>query len=541
MSSPRVPKLHRLSSNVKGDLMGGLTAGVVALPLALGFGVASGLGAEAGLYGAIVLGIVAALFGGTPAQVSGPTGPMTVVTAAVVGALTGHPAWIFATFVLAGLIQILLGVLRLGSLVRYIPHPVVSAFMSGIGVIIIVLQLLPMLGQPASGAVLQSLGQLPSALAALNLPALGLGLAAIAIVYLSPKVVRGVPGTLVALVVTTVASLLLDLPVPRLGDIPAGLPALNLPPLDPAMFGVIVIPAITLAALGTIDSLLTSLVADRITRTRHDSNKELIGQGLGNALGGLFGGLPGAGATMRTVVNVNAGGTGPLSGAVHGLVLLAVLLGLGPLASGIPLAALAGVLVTVGIGIIDYRGLRDLVRVPVADAVTMVLVLVLTVFVDLIQAVAIGVGLASLMMVKRLGDLEVARQGEAGPWLEERGSVQILHLQGPLFFGNAQALTEAGSHLDPTENLILDMDGVRFMDQSGAYALEELIERAEALGCRVHLAATHVEPLTLLERMGVVPGKVGDEHVHRSLEQALEAEKREALLPTPMRLAGGPA
>lgn len=511
-------------SHWRGDLFGGLTAGIVALPLALAFGVASGLGAAAGLYGAIAVGILAALFGGTPAQISGPTGPMTVVVAGTIAAMTGNPAWVLATIVLAGLFQVLFGVLRFGSFIRYMPYPVVSGFMSGIGVIIIVLQILPLMGVPGAAGVLQGLSRLPEALSQLNPAALALGLATIALVYLSPKVVKGVPGTLVALLVTSVAAFLLNLQVPKIGEIPSGLPALQLPPLDPGMLMAIVGPALVLGLLGSIDSLLTSLVADNLTRTRHDSDRELVGQGLGNALSGLIGGIPGAGATMRTVVNIRSGGRTPLSGVIHGLVLLAVLLGLGPLAAHIPLAVLAGILITVGIGIIDYKGLRHFIRVPKADAFVMSVVLILTVFVDLIQAVGAGMIMAALIFVKRLSDRQpgtaVPLSGLERPWVKELAlssevcdHVYVLHLDGALFFGNANPLQSLMASLEGAKAVVIRLKRVHFLDQSGAYALSDFMLDLKERGVDVFLTELQEQPRQILHLTGIAPGEIPSDHL----------------------------
>ncbi|MFZ1873225.1 MAG: SulP family inorganic anion transporter, partial [Chania sp.] len=393
-----------ISKGFSGDLFGGLTAAIVALPLALAFGVQSGMGAVAGLYGAIVLGILAALFGGTRTQISGPTGPMTVVSSAIIaaeiayfGSLEAALPSIVVTFVLAGLLQILMGMLKVGQYIRYMPYPVISGFMSGIGLIIIITQLFPLMGLASPGSPLSTLLAVGSAIGSINLQALFLALGTIATIYLFPKITKVIPATLVALVFFTLLSIVLKLQVPTIGDIPQGLPELHWNAFtqiewhDPA---IIIFTALTLASLGAIDSLLTSVVADNMTRTQHSSNRELIGQGIGNAVAGLFGGLPGAGATIRTVVNIRSGGNSRLSGITHGLILLFILLGAGKYAGLIPVPVLAGILITVGIGIIDYRSLRDLRSIPRADVVIMLSVTLLTVFVDLLQAVGIGMVMA---------------------------------------------------------------------------------------------------------------------------------------------------
>ena len=402
-------------ANLKGDITGGVTAGVVALPLALAFGVQSGMGAIAGLYGAMALGIFAAIFGGTATQVSGPTGPMTVISAIVIataieatGSLAQGMGIIIGAFMLAGGFQIVFGLLRIGKYIKYIPYPVVSGFMSGIGVIIIMYQLYPLMGNASAPSTVAILTDIARPLSNLNASALGLGLGTIAIIYLFPRVTKAIPSTLVALFIASFAAFFLGLDVPLIGDIPSGLPSLligELLNLDISYMWMIIEFAAMLAALGMIDSLLTSVIADNITKTKHDSNKELIGQGLGNIISAAIGGLPGAGATMRTVVNINSGGKTRVSGMIHGLLLLFILLGVGEYAAYIPLTVLAGILITVGIGIIDYRGLKHLAQVPASDAVIMILVLTITVFGNLIHAVGVGVVLACVLFMKKSSDL----------------------------------------------------------------------------------------------------------------------------------------
>lgn len=515
-----------LFGNLRGDLLGGITAGIVALPLALAFGVASGVegGAAAGLYGAIALGICAALFGGTPAQVSGPTGPMTVVAAALAVALKDHPGAIFFAVALGGALQIALGVLRLGTLIRYVPYPVVSGFMTGIGVIIIVLHIPVLLGHGSVKNPLEALEGMPHFITTAEATSLLLGLASIAIVYAMPYVTKAVPGTLVALVSMTVLAAVARLDVPTISAIPTGLPTPKLPPVDLDVLRVTLPAAIALALLGSIDTLLTSLIADRITSTQHQSNRELVGQGLGNIAAGLVGGLPGAGATMRTVVNVKSGGRGRLSGAVHGLVLLAVLAGLAPLAQRIPLAVLAGILITVGIGILDYRGLFDVRRAPRSDTAVMFVVLLLTVLVDLMAAVAAGMVLSSLIFMKVLGDREPAAPTDGTrPVPVGVPGVRALKARNSLFFGNAETLRRV---LDEVRDgaLILSLEAVDYLDQSAAYVIDDAATDLRARGVRVLLVTPKAYAATaLLARLKVAPGTVPAEDVYGTFAHALEA------------------
>lgn len=537
--SNRMSFQQRFLSNVRGDLFGGITAGIVALPLALAFGVSSGLenGAAAGLYGAIAIGILSSIFGGTPSQVSGPTGPMTIVVAGLVTTMTGDPAWVFAAVMLAGAFQMILGLLRVGHYINFIPYPVISGFMSGIGLIIILLQLAQLVGQPAASGTVQAIGKIPGDLANMNVWALGLGLATIAIIYLTPRVTKVVPGTLIGLVAMTIVAAFLPGETPLIGTIPQGLPELHLPAWDFDKFKLILLPALALAAVGSIDSLLTSLVADAVTKTRHDSERELFGQGLGNVASGLIGGLPGAGATMRTVVNVQAGGRTHLSGVVHGLLLVSVLLVLAPLAEQIPKSVLAGILITVGIGIVDVKGLRHLLRVPRGDAAVMLTVLGLTVFANLMLAVAIGMVMAAMILLKRLSDIDPATHSPLldiaahRPWIppleqpkELLDGLYLVELHGSLFFGNSGPLQRTLEGIPKqVRSVVLHMGDVRFIDQSGAYALSTLIEDLTAEGISVYFAELRQEPAEMLSKLEILPGELPAERSFGQVGEAIQA------------------
>ena len=473
----------------KGDFFGGLTAGVVALPLALAFGVASGFGAVAGLYGAIALGFFAALAGGTPTQVSGPTGPMTVIFAAAIVAFPGDASAVLGVVFLAGIFQIVFGYLKVGVFIRYIPYPVISGFMSGIGVIIILLQLHPLLGAASVGSPLDAVLNLPASLLNVNFYSLVLALITMAIVFLTPsRISRIIPSPLLALLGGSLVSIVFHFPVAVIGAIPSGLPDFAFPLFSVALLPKIVPMALALAVLGVIDSLLTSVVADSMTKTRHNSNRELVGQGIGNIVASLIGGLPGAGATMRTVVNIKAGGTSRISGMTHSIFLLAILLGLGRYAALIPLPVLAGILMKVGVDILDYRLLRMVRRVPRQDLTVMLTVFVITVFVDLIVAVGVGVTLASLMITYRISsqskidvkgvphqdwhrDLERTLEDETDY------GIRTVSVMGAFFFGTTAKMQEQVSKLIGTKVVIINCLDVPFMDLSGYFALSEMIDR----------------------------------------------------------------
>ena len=523
------------SSTLRGDLFGGLAAGVVALPLALAFGVASGLGPAAGLYGAIALGIIAALLGGTPVQISGPTGPMTLVVTSLVAAHTLPSGAVdlrslVGVLVLAGLVQVGLGMARLGAYIRYVPYPVISGFMTGIGVIIILQQLFPLLGVvPPASDPLSIVRQLYLIGGNVRWPAVVLSVATVATVYVFPRLTKMVPASVVALVTLTAVSFALKFDVPVIGEIPSGFPKVLLPSFDLRAVPAMVVPAFELALLGAIDSLLTSLVADNVTRSQHDSNRELVGQGVGNMVAGLLGGLPGAGATMRTVVNVNAGGKTRLSGVVHGLFLVAVLLGLSGLVQYVPRAVLAGLLVTVGIAIIDTRGFAHLRQAPRADAFMMLLVLVLTVFADLIVAVIVGLIIASFVLVKKVSDAAaqqtVLTPVADEPWADElsipepiRSKVLIKHVEGPLFFGFANQFRNISRQAELAKLVVLRMDRISYMDQTGAYALEDAVGRLSEAGVRVLLVGLPILQVDLLERLRLIPAVVPKSDVFADFE-----------------------
>lgn len=543
------------TKNLKGDLAGGFVAGIIALPLALAFGVQSGLGATAGLYGAIAVGMFAAMFGGTATQASGPTGPMTVVSASIVayavaqtGSVEAGLGIVLLCFLAGGLFQILLGLVGVGKYVKYFPYPVISGFMSGVGLIIIFLQLWPLLGSSSPKSVIEVFTRIDEPLSSLNLTAVGLGVLTLVVNYAFPKITKRVPSVLVALLVGTGAALALKLDVPTIGDIPTSFPSLQIGTMF-AVFGdsisgdtieFILESGITLALLGSIDSLLTSVIADNLTKDKHNSNRELIGQGIGNMVAALFGGIPGAGATKGTVVNINAGGKTRLSGTVHGVFQLVVLLGAGSLAAHIPLSVLAGLLISVGVAIIDYKGLRHLRYVPRADAVVMIVVLGWTVFGNLIHAVALGIVLASVLFMKKAGDLgesiSTLEKSIAPPpeesWSDEeklagRGDVFIKHLYGPLFFGftsgfrSLSAMVPAG-----TKYLVIRMERVPYVDQSGLYALEDTILEIEKKGTRVMLTGVKEQPLSMMRKIQLIPCLAAEEDVFVDVEACLKSIER---------------
>ncbi|MDB4851051.1 SulP family inorganic anion transporter [Flavobacteriaceae bacterium] len=610
--------MKNLFSNVRGDFFGGITAGIVALPLALAFGVSSGLGPDAGLYGAIFISFFAALFGGTPTQISGPTAPMTavsmVIIAGIIAANEGDvnkalPS-ILLVFLLAGLIQIALGFAGIGKYIRYIPYPVVSGFMTAIGVIILITQLGPALGynvkndtefvstfkphaqelilenilqeeaeegllvledfketvtraekitqvdilresetlaaNEASG-VIGSVRTFPRMLKFINWLELILTLGTIFIIYGFKKITTKVPSTLVALVTMSGIAYGFNLSYIPIKEIPSGFPVPNLKMFSSFSIEAIspyIFTAIALALLGAIDSLLTSVVADNMTKTKHKPNKELIGQGIGNSIASIFGGIPGAGATIRTVVNINAGGRTKLSGMVAGVMLLIIMLGFSSVASKIPAAVLAGILVTVGIGVMDYKGLKAIPSLPrdikvlgiklSSEVLIMMVVLVLSSLWDLVYAVGIGLIIASLMFMKKIGDLTAQQSNvkslKEEPWADEIGmtknlreTVFIKHIKGPLFFGSTSDFQQLVKQIPNTATtIIIRMDKMQYIDQSGLYALEDIIVDLKKEGKNILFVDLQKQPRYMLERIDMIPDLVSEECIFNNFKTCLQ-------------------
>ena len=506
------------TSNLRGDVFGGLTAAVVALPLAIAFGVASGAGAVAGLYGAACVGLFSALFGGTPSQISGPTGPMTIVSASIFTMYADTPAVAFTVVMMAGGFQILFGAMRLGRYVNLMPYPVISGFMTGIGVILVIMQLEPLLGYPAPDTVANAITVLPKEVLDPNWHAVALGVVALGICLFTPsKLNRIVPAPLIALIVASL--LAVGLPdAALLGVIPTGLPQWQIPEILFDDLDSMLVSAAVLGALGAIDSLLTSLAADNVTRTFHDSDKELVGQGIGNVVAGIFGGLPGAGATIRTLTNIKAGGRTPLSGVLHAGVVFLVVLGLGPVLAVIPHAALAGILIKVGLDVIDWRFLRRMLRAPRIDATLMTVVLVLTVLVDVITAVATGVVIASLVFVKESAELQIESikalsdpdhaeflsPEESGLFRRCDGRLLFLYLSGLMSFGAAKELSRRIGITDTFDVVLIDLHDVPRVDGSAALALEEIVDEAVAAGKEVLMVGLSAPVARLMGQMGIL-------------------------------------
>ena len=534
---------------LRGDIFGGVTTAVVGLPVALAFGVASGLGAMAGLYGAIALGFFAAVFGGTCSQISGPTGPMAVAMAVVI---TEHASTLqeaLTVVVMAGVIQALLGILRFGRFVSYTPYSVISGFMSGVGIIIIILQTLPALGiEGSSGGPLDVMRGWPDAIANLNASAVAIAAVSLGVCIFWPaRLHRWFPATLAALAVGTLMGVLLLGDAPVIGEVPSGVPDLQVPVLSLGVLAGAVQPAVTLALLGAVDSLLTSLIADSMTRTRHNPNQELIGQGFGNIAAGLVGGLPGAGATVGTVVNIRAGGSTRVSGALRALVLLAIVLGAGRYVEAVPLAALAGILLKVGWDIVDWRFLKRMRHVQREHLMIMGITMVLTVVLDLITAVAIGLIVAAMSAARQferlqldsvvsvpLLDVSFLGEGadEATPG-EFSARVGLVALRGTFTVASSKSLIDIlGADIAEHEVVIIDFTDTVYIDDSAAMLVEYLIDTVVESKTEVIVMGLSGPPATSLRALNALE-KVPANRFVPTLDAARTAARILLKLPEP--------
>ncbi|WNZ44770.1 SulP family inorganic anion transporter [Leptolyngbya boryana CZ1] len=513
-------------NNLRGDIFGGVTAAIVSLPLALAFGVASGIGPIGGLYGAICVGFFAALFGGTPTLISEPTGPMTVVMTAIVAGLTAsNPenglAMAFTVVMLAGLFQIVFGIFKLGKYVTLMPYSVISGFMSGIGVILIILQIAPFLGQAApKGGVLGTVMAIPGLIANVKTPEAILGAVTLAIIFLMPKKLkRLVPPQLVALIIGTIISLTVfqGADIRRIGSIPVGLPPLQLPTFTASQLTTMFVDGVMLGMLGCIDTLLTAVVADSLTRTEHKSDKELIGQGIGNIVSGLCGGLPGAGATMGTVVNIQTGARTAVSGLTRAIVLLVVVLGAARLTEPIPMAVLAGIALKVGIDILDWSFLKRSHKVSLKGSLIMYGVLLLTVFVDLIVAVGVGVFIANILTIERLSEMQSSEvklisdmdddarlSAEQKQLLDKgQGRVLLFSLSGPMIFGLSKAIAREHNAMKEADALVVDLTDVPTMGVTASLAIENVIRDASDKGLAIYLVGASEKVQRRLQKLGL--------------------------------------
>ncbi|NBD14745.1 MAG: STAS domain-containing protein [Cyanobacteria bacterium] len=523
--------------NLQGDILGGITTAVVALPMALAFGIASGAGAAAGLWGAVLIGFFAALFGGTPSLISEPTGPMTVIVTAVITELTANNpeqglAMAFTVIMMAGGFQILFGVLRLGRYITMLPYNVISGFMTGIGVILIFVQLAPFLGQETpEGGVLGVLKNLPTLITNLDPWETLLGVITLAILFLYPsRWKRVVPPQLIALIIGTAISMIffsgMDIrTIGTIGEITPGLPELQVPTFTPGNLRLMFVNAIILATVGSIDCLLTCVVSEGLTRQEYKANKELIGQGIANLFTGFGGGIAGSGATTPTVVNIQAGGRTAVSGLTRALVLLVIVLWAAPLTTGIPLAVLAGIVLKVGINIIDWGFLKRVHKISWKAAGIVYGVVLLTVFVDLMVAVAVGVFIANILTIDRLSqvqnnavkaitdaDDQIVLSSEESRILDlANGRVLLFHLSGPMIFGVAKAIAREHRAIDSYDVLIVDLSEVPVLGVTSSLSIENAIQEALNAGREVMIVGATGKVKNRLESLGIA-GLIRDEY-----------------------------
>ena len=523
--------------NLRGDILGGVTAAVVALPMALAFGIASGAGASAGLWGAILVGFFAALFGGTPSLISEPTGPMTVIVTAVITELTARNpenglAMAFTVIMMAGVFQIIFGLLRLGNYITMMPYNVISGFMTGIGVILIFIQIAPFLGQETpQGGVLGVINNLPTLITNINFWETGLGIVTLAILFLYPNKLKNfIPSQLVALIVGTLISIFFlkgveIRTIATMGEITAGLPQIQLPTFSSSNLRLMFVESLVLGMVGSIDCMLTCVVSDSLTRTENKPNKELIGQGVANLITGLCGGIAGSGATTATVVNIQAGGRTALSGISRALILLIVVLWAAPLTSGIPLTVLAAIVLKVGIDIIDWGFLKRVHKISLKTAGILYGVVLLTVFVDLMVAVAVGVFVANILTIARLNEMQsksvkaitddddkIVLSQEEKKYLDlAHGRVLLFHLSGPMIFGVAKAIAREHGAIANYDVLIVDLTEVPILGVTSSLAIENAIHEAIDESREVIVVGATGKVKRRLEKLGI-QGLIPENH-----------------------------
>jgi len=525
-------------NNLRGDVFGGITSAIVAIPLSLAFGMASGLGPQAGLFSAICVGFFAAIFGGSPSQISGPNGPITVAMAAVVFSYSNDPVTIFTIVMLSGVFQLIFGFSKIGGYISLMPFPVISGFMSGVGGIIILMHIPPLLGlEKTSDGVVSVIVELPKYLSNINKDALIIGLISMMTVFFTPKKISAmIPPQLLAIIFATLASFFFFKEIPTIGNIELkGFPELYMPSINFDIFKDIISAAFIIALIGSIDSLLTGIIAETMTKDNYNPDKELVGQGIGNIICGMIGGIAGCGGTTRTITNIKAGGRTPISGMLHSVVILGVLLGLGSIISIIPIAALAGILIKIGFSIIDWGYIRRCHRAPKASVICMFIVMILCISINLVVAVAVGIVLSSLLLVKRMADLELSlmkathsadqldgtiSEIEKNLLHQSEGKVELVTLSGPLSFGAAREMARRITSKDECDAVVLDLSAVTLMDTSTALMLEDSIQDMQDKFIHLFIVGASDKVLNVLERLDVL-SKLLPDHIYKDRTEAL--------------------
>ena len=544
-----VPKLvttlkHYTRAQFAADLTAGIIVGIVALPLAIAFAIASGLTPDRGLYTAVIAGLIISALGGSRVQIGGPTGAFVVIVYGIVQQY-GVDGLMVAT-IMAGLMLVAFGLARLGGAIKFIPFPVVTGFTSGIAAILIVQQLRDVLGLQLTSAppdFIERLTLYATRLNTINSYAVAISLGTLLVLGLWPRVSHKIPAPFVALIATTVLVQLLDLPVEtigaRFGEIHAGFPRLTLPSVSLAEGRALVGPALAIAALAAVESLLSAVVADGMIGGRHRSNMELIAQGVANIVAPLFGGMPATGAIARTATNVKSGGRTPVAGITHAITLLVITLFFGKMAALIPLATLAAIVLWVAYRMAEWRVFKSELSAPRSDAIVMVVTFLLTVLVDLTVGIGVGMVLASFLFMKRMAEVTnvtmMSREfQDSGPSVDRAGAiytrriprgVEVYEINGPFFFGAAEKFKDTLSEVSKKPKvLIIRMRNVPAIDSTAMHALRDLVRRTRKDGTVVYFADVHAQPLVALSRSELLE-EIGQENMFGDVDEALTAAR----------------
>lgn len=519
-----------------GDVLGSLNSAIVALPQALAFGVATGFGASAGVWGAIILCFIAGLLGSKVPLVSGITGPVTIVIASIMAALNADISSVILVIFMAGILQVILSLTSLPAIVKYVPYPVISGFMNGIGVIIIIMQINPLLGCPVMSNTITSISAFFKNLNSVNYDALLIGFITLVIVFAIPKKFNKIiPSQAIALVICTLLSMKLGLNVDKISNISISFPHLTLPKADLHAVITYFHYAVTLAIVLSSESLLTVLVADSLLKTKTPSKGMLLGQGVGNMVCALTGSLPGSAATMRTVAAINTGSSTKLTAVINPLILMFLLFKLSGFVAEIPLAVLAGILIKIGYDIIDVKLLKVIKFAPRDDLYVLALVFFLTVFYNLIVAVGAGITCAALLYAKRTADSAKLVQKtvydkdiiKLEKLLEKdyNHKIRVVHIDGQFFFGSATQLISQFDEMLGTKYLILDYSSENLLDISAIFALEDIIIRLQSQKVKILVVLKSDSVKEQFEKHGII-NQLGDEHIFRTEPEAIDFAKK---------------
>ncbi len=520
----------------KGDVLGGLLAAVIALPQALAFGVATGLGASAGLWGAIILSSVVFLLGCKFPLVSGPTGPSVIVLTAAVSLYAGKPNLILAVLILSGIFQLILSLTKSVNFVKYVPYPVISGFMNGVGMILIILQIAPLFGHKMYTSPLITIENINSILSNIAVEPFALGLLTLAIIFYTPKTISRIfPIQLLALIAVTWISVVMAFPVERIGEINVSLPTITLPNLSLNDFIDITPTAIVIAIICSVETLLTTLVVDSLLKQKHNSQRVIMAHGIGNIICGLFGSVIGAAATMRSAAAIKTGATTRFASLIHAMVLLMVVIYLSPYVKEIPLAVLAGILIKIGYDIIDTKLLKVIKYAPKDDLIVVLVVFLLTVFHDLIFAIGVGIVLAAILYAKRIADqtnIEIKDIYDKEIIKLEKKlvkdfnyKIRVVHIDGQFFFGSATQVVSKFDELLGTKYLILNYESSAKLDISAIFALEDIIVRLKSQHIKLFIVLKNEEILKQLKNHKIAE-QIGTNHIFFDEISAIETAKK---------------